>query len=326
MILRACVAGIFVIFGLLNLHPSTAQVNGSSADGGGNSTTVVKGVRVFPEYEYHSPFQQCSKHAVVISGGIRTFYQQFKFFWRHVIKPNDSPDVFMHAYLSNETDDFAADWKFIRHLSNFNVFKSIVIEKYTSEIRAAIRSEQEASWQCLTTKPGLRIQASAKQPVPETEERRRTGNVSALRKVFLANELMQDYAGKSGCAYKNILRTRPDLSYYRPLMMGKLPGLRNVVYARWNYVKEEYVSDWLAVAHPAAMKRYAHQYQKFGKLCAHTDIWVPEKLTTIHLKQNKLQHRVLNHMHDLVARIPVPKVCRLPTPCKTSQMSSPYVA
>lgn len=275
------------------------------------NSVIAQNVKEFPTFHYNNHSKICGSNALVLSGGLRFLSQEVTTLEKFVIYPAKA-DVFAHLYVTNSSHAYQSDYATAQLLSRKPYVKALVLEHFTHTVSESIKLEQASTWSCLRALPGIRVRDAR----TDREVTRRIRNLSQMRKIYLAQQLLNKYINDTGCSYRLVIRARPDISHRQKLHLSKFPLVNNTLYAKISWKREGYVDDGLGIGTRAVMEHYARQYIDFRRLCERSNVWIPEKFTTLHVRSQKTRILKLKHLYDYHPRSPIP----------SRGKKSPYIA
>ena len=193
--------------------------------------------------------------------------------------PDFEVDFFFHVYIHTASADL--DVRSIEYIRTFSNVRALVVEMFTQELIDSF-VETFNSTPFVNFLPGFKrhrdCPANPPSLVPSGKLPHNcgggtgTGFLSSLRKMYLANALVQDYAAQNQIEYAYVIRARLDRFLGADLVLSRLPP-NKITTPKLNepgvwYTWPNWMEDQFAVAPPALMDRYTSLFTQVGPMFA----------------------------------------------------------
>ena len=210
--------------------------------------------------------------------------------------PDFEVDFFFHVYIHTASAEL--DVRSIEYIRTFPNVRALVVEIFTQDIIDSF-VETFSSAPFADFLPGFErdkdCPTNASLPPGATlphncGQEYQFGFLSSLRKMYLANALVQDYAAKNQIEYAFVIRARLDRFLGADLVLSRLPR-NKITTPKLNvpgvwYTWPNWMEDQFAVAPPPLMDRYTslftqvgQMFQKSNELFRSKDAWVRDGCT-----------------------------------------------
>lgn len=217
--------------------------------------------------------------AIVLSGHIRNFSQNYNSFKRYVLEPLNYPDIFLSSYTTFGWRSEGNVIQIGKNVNNFKGFDHFSGQINQQEIIDLLKPKVYIFDNFLDLEEEFNTQALRIQPNCKHPKDRSWNTVSQNFKIHQCNELKKSEELKGNFKYDIVIRTRPDMVYFNKILNDNMIKLIE--------------DDWLIT--PSN-----HSYNKASDIAALGNSKIMDVYSEIYLHLDRMNESGINMSpHDL---------------------------